>query len=186
MDDPKKDLQYVNEIESALQSLTSADWEAIDLAAFNFAQNVALDPSWLLKESLGRIMNGQRKWPPKNPTPFRNFFCGVMKSIRNEVCKNLPGAIDCHYMQLETYPKPPEEQLEQKEREGWAKQVVESTLDHFSDDEHVLAIIIGKSEDLTGEEIRTQEQMTRKQYDAALRRLSRYRNEKFPMGATNE
>jgi hypothetical protein len=186
MGNPKKELQHVNEIELAVQSLTKEDWEAIDLAAFDFAKNVAIDPMWLLNEALERITDRRRKWPPNNPTPFRNFLCGVMKSIRNEVCKNLQGAIDCYYTQLEAYPTPPDEQLEHRDNEKWAKQVIETTFDHFDDDEDVLSIIIGKSEGLTGDNIRARENMTRKQYDAALKRLSRYRNANYPKGDRNE
>ena len=109
-----------------------------------------------------------------------------MKSIRSEVCDNLPGAIECYYLWLEAYPDSPEAELEHQEREAWAKKVVETTFDHFSDDDHVLAIIIGKSEGRKGDEIRTQEGMTRKQYDAALKRLSRYRNINYPRGSRNE
>jgi hypothetical protein len=186
MSDPKNDLHYVNFIELEVQSLTQADWEAIDLAAINFANDVAIDPMWLLEESLKRISNGTRKWPPNNPTPFRNFLCGVMKSIRSEVCKNLPGAIDCYYTYLEAYPVPPDEMLERRDNEEWAKQVIEKTFDYFSEDENVLAIIMGKSEGHTGEEIRDQENMSRQQYDAALKRLSRYRNANYPRGSRNE
>lgn len=186
MDNPKKDLQYVNSIDLEIQSLTQADWEAIDLAAVNFANDVAIDPMWLLEESLKRITNDRRKWPPNNPTPFRNFLCGVMKSIRSEVCKNLPGAIDCYYTDLETYPAPPDEVLERRDHEKWAKQIVEKTFEYFSEDENVLAIIMWKSEGKTGEEIRDQENMSRQQYDAALKRLSRYRNANYPRGSRNE
>jgi hypothetical protein len=176
MPDHENELQYVNDVEEAARNLTQGDWEAIDLAAFNFARNVAVDPHWLITETLKRIAEGRRKWPPNKPTPFRNFFCGVMKSIRSEVCTGVIRATDHYYAQLEDSNKTPDEHLEQQEKEAWAKQVVESTLDYFSNDEAVLAILIGKSEGLSGEEIRSQERLMRNQYDAALKRLSRYRN----------
>ena len=64
--------------------------------------------------------------------------------------------------------------------------MIETTFDHFDDDEDVLSIIIGKSEGLTGDKIRARGNMTRKQYDAALKRLSRYRNANYPKGDRNE
>jgi len=176
MPDHKKELQNVNDVEQAIQGLTPEDWEAIDLAAHHFAGDVAVDPYWLIEEALGRIVDGRRKWPPSNPTPFRNFFCGVMKSIRSEACNGMARAVAHYYMQIEDSIRSPDEQLEHQEREAWAQQVVEVTFDYFTDDEAVLAIIIGKSTGLSGEEIRNQENLTRKQYDAALKRLSRYRN----------
>lgn len=176
MNDHKKDLQDANNVESEVQGLSQSDWEAIDLAAYNFAMDIAIDPEWLINEALQRILDGRRKWPPNNPTPFRNFFCGVMKSIRSEVCKGMTMAVAHYYAQIEDSILSPEEQITQQEREAWAKRVIESTFEHFSNDDDVLAIIIGKSSQMTGEEIRRQENLTRKQYDAALKRLSRYRN----------
>lgn len=186
MGDPNKELQHVNDIEREIQSLTLEDREAIDLAAVNFAEHVAIDPLWLMEEALQRIMDGRRKWPPNNPTPFRNFFCGVMKSIRREVCDKIKKATDSYCSQIADKHISPDQQFEHQEREKWAKQVIEETLEHFSEDDDVLAIIMGKSEGSSGEVIRDQEKMTRKQYDAALKRLSRYRNTKYPEGIRNE
>ncbi|MDL2316666.1 hypothetical protein LJC59_06255 [Desulfovibrio sp. OttesenSCG-928-A18] len=176
MADYKKELQDVNDVERVVQSLTPEDWEAIDLAAHHFAGDVAVDPYWLITEALERILDGRRKWPPRNPVSFRAFFCGVMKSIRSEVCSGVVEGVTHYYSQIQDSIKTPVEQLEQQEREAWAKQVIESTLDYFSDDEIVMAILIAKSDGQSGEEIRNQEGITRKQYDAALKRLSRYRN----------
>ena len=186
MDDPRKRLQYVNDFEQALKSLTAEDIKAIDLAAFKFAESVAISPDWLVREAIKRTVRGTRKWPPKNDISLRAFLCGVMKSIKNEVCSNLPGAIECHYTQLKSHPVPPEEEIIIKEREAWAQQVIESAFDHFSNDENVLKYLMGKAEGLTGEEIRKQEGMTQNQYNAAQKRLSRYRNANYPRGNRNE
>lgn len=186
MGDPRKELQHVNAIEREIQSLTLEDREAIDLAAVNFAENVAIDPKWLMEEALQRIMDGRRKWPPNNPTPFRNFFCGVMKSIRSEVCDKIKKATGSYCSHLTDKHISLDRQIEHREREEWAKKVVEETLEYFSEDDNVLEIIMGKAEELSGEEIRDQGKMTRKQYDAALKRLSRYRKTNYPGGIRNE
>ena len=74
MADPKKELQYVNKVERAVQSLTDEDWDKLDLAAVGFAKAVAIDPMWLLDEALERTLDGRRRWPPNNP----DFFSGLL------------------------------------------------------------------------------------------------------------
>jgi hypothetical protein len=72
------------------------------------------------------------------------------------------------------------------ENEKRAKKIVEELFDHFENDEQVTAILLGKADGITPAEIRRQGEMNKSQYDTAIKRLYRYKNQHFPRGGKND
>lgn len=182
----KNKLKNIRAVEEEFAKLTMEDKLRLDLAAAKIANDSCVSPSFLYKESLARVRDGRRKWPPKTDVTFFRFLCGVMKSVRSELVKKHLEAEQVFYDQQPKVSPGVEEYFHQVEDEVQATKVVEGLYEHFHNDELASFIIMGKVEGLDCSAIRKDTGMTQHEYDAAMKRIARYRKAFRLKGRTNE
>ncbi len=133
-----------------------------------------VDWSDLLQEAFARVLAGTRLHSPD--VPFIAFVAGVMRSIKTEYWRRISreaaerrqllarhGRADS--IELDSAPNP--------ERELLALEQLAAIEALFADDPEATTIIVGLAEGLTPEEIRTNYEMTKTEYDSTRRRMRR-------------
>lgn len=168
------------EVEDALNAFTKEDWERFRrVARYQLYRLSHLDPMDLLMDTACRFLNGRRNWP--RGEIFEAVFYNAVRSVADEyrtedaakpyvTLADLPLGLDGEPASLENFGTQglsPEKALE-------AQQEIERVFAEFKDDEDVQAVIVGRMERLTAEEVQAQFAITSIEYHAARKRLERW------------
>jgi DNA-directed RNA polymerase specialized sigma24 family protein len=173
-----------HQVRAALEALSVTD----RLRLANFAKlrvralgaKAAGDHEELLHEAFVAVLEGRRKWKP-GLVSMADLLAGIIRSISSHWAE----AFDPETARLESdlsgdskHPSPlataPSGRPDQ-ERELAAKQELEELQRHFKDDDTVVLIIEGFRDGMTGPEIREALGISPQDYDAARKRMIRYR-----------
>ena len=168
------------EVEDALNSFTTEDWERFRrVARYQLYRLAHLDPMDLLMDTAGRFLDGKRNWPKGEE--FKAVFYNAIRSIADEyradeaakpyvTMADLPSGPNGEPANLDnfgTQGQSPEKALE-------AQQQIDRVFAEFKGDEDVQAVIVGRMEGLSAEETQAQFAITSSEYHSARKRLERW------------
>lgn len=168
------------EVEDALNAFTKEDWERFRrVARYQLYRLAHLDPMDLLMDTAGRFIDGRRNWP--RGELFEAVFYNAIRSVADEYrtedaskpyvnVADLPSGLDGEPASLEnfgTQELSPEKAVE-------AQQEIERVFAEFKNDEDVQAVIAGRMQGLTAEEVQAEFAITPDEYHAARKRLERW------------
>ena len=130
-------------------------------------------------DTAGRFLDGRRNWPKGEP--FHAVFYNALRSVGDEyrsedaakpyiTMADLPEDFSGEPATLESFgdsSTSPEKALE-------AQQEIDLVFTEFRDDEDVQAVIVGRMERLSAQEVQGQFALTEDEYNAARKRLERW------------
>jgi DNA-directed RNA polymerase specialized sigma24 family protein len=169
-----------HEVENALNSFTSEDWDRFRrVARYQVYRLSNLDPMDLLQETVVRFLDGKRNWPKGEL--FKAVFYNAIRSIADEFrseeaakpyvsMAELPLGRDGESVTLDNFgtrATSPEKAVE-------AQQEIDRVSAHFKDDQDVQAVIYGRMLSLSADEVQADFAMTKDDYHAARKRLERW------------
>jgi hypothetical protein len=191
------------EIRQAIEALTLEDTERIEQSARNRICRIGRaanrrDAKELIGEAFRRILDGKRRHWHKDRISFTKCLIGVIWSIASEWAgyrernKDLPeyASLESELTRTDAEGKivspvdafvaptlNPEQALIQAEvsaeREAQNKALVEEIEAAFADDEKALILIMGFQDGMEGPAIRTEFEMTEKEFRTTMRRIQR-------------
>lgn len=177
---PAADNHDRREIEDALNAFTTEDWDRFRrVARYQLYRLAHLDPMDLLMDTALRFIDGKRNWP--RGELFKAVFYNAIRSIADEYrmeeaakpyvsMADLPLGPNGQPANLENFGKQeisPEKALE-------AQQEIDRVFAEFKDDEDVHAVIVGRMEGLSADEVQARFAITRDEYHAGRKRLERW------------
>ena len=169
-------------VEEAISALTRADWLRLREISLRLAyRNEALADD-VFQESMARILAGDR--PLQTDIKFVAFVAMVMKSIAWEFRERHTKDANAHATLESDMPDGVEitsigqdDETDHRsliERDIIAKEIREEIENHFSGDDHALAIVMGRQDGIARAEIEELFEMTRTEYESASKRVWRY------------
>lgn len=186
------DLAHVDEVEAAIRALRNdADglYRLERAAKYHLGCSERARALELIAEALLRSLDGRRHWP--RHVPFVRFLSNVLRSIasewrrENSKKRRQQAAIKRNGAEPMLEPdaelRPDDALIERERRDGQVAQVarIEAL---FEDDQTVSAILEGKKEGMTAQQIRELFDIGDTEYASALRRLRRTVDREFPEG----
>jgi RNA polymerase sigma-70 factor (ECF subfamily) len=162
----------------ARKLVTASDLLRLKVIARLHARGLPPQFSWtdLLQEAFARVLDGSRRQP--EGLPFVPFLAGVMRSIKTEYwrrarreARQLPkllAELDIDEARGEAHTP-----LPTPERSLIALDALAAIDRLFADDRHALQVIAGLAEGRSPEEIRTQQQLSKTDYDSTRKRIRR-------------
>ena len=171
----------LEEVHARLGQLTEKDLLALAAASRKYRSWLAEDCEEVLGEAVQRVLDGRRTWPQRVETA--PFLAGVMRSVawewlkegrRREIPESRLRPLDA------SDPGEDESYIERHPASGSAPDgsaQVAAIIKHvetvFGDDDGVTAIILGRVEDMSPEDVQREFGITSNQYAAAQKRLRR-------------
>lgn len=171
-----------HEVECALRNLTDEDIYRLEKAAlFLVGNNSITNPRKILRETIKSALSGDRHWCTE--VKFMTFLQQALRS----------NADNYHKKQRRMYRllkagnvgdegKSPEEKLLMYEHEVLVKKRYDEVWKIFKDDNVVESIFLGREEEMKPQEIMDTFDISKTEYNSALRRIRRKISKKFPDG----
>lgn len=143
-----------------------------------------LAPEDLVQETAFRFLDGRRNWPQGED--FKTVFYNALRSVADEF---RAGELSKPYMGEADLPEGRDGALSSlddtavdsrtPEHAVEAQQLIDEAFAAFADDQDVGAVLMGRMEQLSAEEIQATFAMTEEEYHAARKRLERWLRRKI-------
>jgi len=179
--DTDDDALTPEEAHARLDRLTEKDWLALDAASRKYRAWLAEDGEEVLGEAVQRILDGRRKWPRHVETA--PFLAEVMRSVAWEwLQKRRRRAIPESRLGSPDASDPDEDEgyIERHPASGSGPDglarigaIIKHVETVFGDDDAVTAVILGRVEGMSPEDVQKEFGITQNQYAAAQKRLRR-------------
>jgi DNA-directed RNA polymerase specialized sigma24 family protein len=183
-EDPGQRVATEDEVRAALEGLT--DGELLRLDTFARMRIRAIGPKRghrdhqdLLQEAFTAVLEGRRAWKPE-AVSMANLLAGIVRSTSSHWAELFDPAVVAESQLRERENGPSALSMAPSgapdpERELRAKEELNELQRHFKDDDHVVLLIEGAREGMGGPEIRDKLGMSLQAYEAARKKLLRYR-----------
>lgn len=184
-EDPSQRVATEDEVRAALEGLTEGELLRLDTFARMRIRAIgpkrgARDHQDLLQEAFTAVLEGRRAWKPE-AVGLVNLLAGIIRSTSSHWAELFdPGAAvaESQLRERENGPSPlsmAPSGAPDPERELRAKEDLAELQRHFKDNNHVVLLIEGVREGMGGPEIRDKLGMSIQAYEAARKKLLRYR-----------
>lgn len=188
--EPARDTLSVEEIRTASEGFSDADWIRLGKIARTFGWTQRRDPDDLLQIALERALDGSRRCP--RSVDVIRFLAEAMRSIASDEAKSLKRKPELRLVPrhgvdedgpLEyDHPDPTQNAEAALEGEQEAQRILSAVLAVFDDDVAAQTIVEGDAEGMDAHELRELTGLSEREYPSK-RRLIRRRLEKaFPKG----
>jgi DNA-directed RNA polymerase specialized sigma24 family protein len=176
-----------DEIEQAIHSFSTPDWNRLDHVARYLCRGRDLDPKDLLQEALTRALDGSRTCPA-NVQVIR-FLSEAMRSIASDTTEAMRRQPEFQAVPLlgedgsvidvpDREPSAEERLISLRE----AKRISAAVLEIFADDPIAEIMVVGIIEDMDGEELRALTELDKTSFASKRRFIRRRITDAFPKG----
>ncbi|WP_165190800.1 sigma-70 family RNA polymerase sigma factor [Caulobacter soli] len=180
------DAMSLDDLEDALDQLNDEDVERLVAKAGAYALGTGVEPVDLLHDAITAALDGTRSWP--RSIMLEAFLVMSMKSIASNLRRKARRTTPVD-MSSESHGVQEAQQRFVFESEDQAlsgircKALIEKVHDLFSDDEQALAVVLGRFDELSVQEICDFGNFDRKAYETVSKRVQRKLGEAVRGGA---
>lgn len=196
LSDEREAVATEEQVRDALKALSVADRLRLE----NFAKlrvraigakAAGRDHQELLQEAFVAVLEGRRKWKPGSVSMV-DLLAGVVRSISSHWAEAYDPETARPESELSNDPQRPsplaaaQSDSPDQERELGAKQELAALLRYFKEDDIVVLVIEGFREGMTGQQTCEALGISRKDYEAARKRMTRYRGKSKAEGSQDD
>lgn len=183
---PGVDVRSLDEIEDALDQLVGAGLERLVAKAGAYALGTGVEPMDLFHEAVRAVLDGSRSWP--GDVSFEVFLVMSMKGIAWNLRRKsrrttvVDMSVDGHVVQVQQQSSAPDTEAQMLAMVR-SSELRDKVHDLFADDEPALAVVLGRFDELSVQEICDFGNFDRKTYEAVSKRVQRKLGEAVRSGA---